>query len=193
MTRPKPVIAKDGLKPVIVQDALTKEVLMLAWANEEALKKTKKTGYAWFFSRSRQKLWKKGETSGNEMKISEIRDDCDKDALLYIVQPKGPACHRGTYSCFRKDKPFTLESLEEIISQRKRDLPEGSYTAKLLQNPQLLKRKIIEEATELILTESRDETTYEAVDVLYHLLALLASKGINLLDVYEELRKRSQS
>ena len=190
MTRPKPVIAKDGLKPVIVQDALTKEVLMLAWANDEALQKTRESGYAWFYSRSRKKLWKKGETSDNVMKIVEIRDDCDKDAMLYIVNPSGPACHNGTYSCFTDKKPFTLESLEQIIAQRKRDLPEDSYTAKLLQDEQLLKRKIIEEATELILAENRDEAVLEAADVFYHLIVMLSNNGIELSEVYSELKAR---
>ena len=128
-----------GLKPVIVQDATTKEVLMLAYANEEAVEKTKETGYAWYWSRSRNKLWKKGETSGNTQKVIEIRDDCDGDALLYIVQQKGVACHTGKYSCFTEEKPFTLAELEEVICQRKLEKPEGSYTTRLLGDEQLAK------------------------------------------------------
>jgi len=181
------------LKPVIVQDSSTKEVLMLAYANEEALKKSRETGYAWYWSRSRNKLWMKGETSGNTQKIVEIRDDCDSDALLYIVEQKGVACHTGQYSCFRKEKPFTLGELEKIIAQRKLEKPEGSYTTKLLNDEAFLRSKILEEAAELCQAakkEGRQRTIEETADLLYFILVQLAGKGIKLSEVIGELAKR---
>jgi len=182
-----------NLKPVIVQDAGTKEVLMLAYANEEALKKSKETGCAWYWSRSRQKLWMKGETSGNTQKIVEILDDCDTDALLYVVEQKGVACHTGKYSCFKEEKPFTLEELEKVITQRKLEKPEGSYTTKLLEDETLLRSKILEESAELcqaVKKEGRQRTIEETADLLYFILVLLGGKGIKLSEIIQELKKR---
>ncbi|MFH1424915.1 MAG: bifunctional phosphoribosyl-AMP cyclohydrolase/phosphoribosyl-ATP diphosphatase HisIE [archaeon] len=184
-----------NLKPVIAQDASTKEVLMLAWANEEALEKTKETGYAWYWSRSRNKLWKKGESSGNVQKIVEVMEDCDKDALLYIVEQKGNACHTGKYSCFKKEKPFTLEVLEKVIEQRKLEKQEGSYTVKLLEDEELACEKVLEEAGEVVQAvkkEGKQRTIEEAADVLYHLMVLLAGKGIKWIEVVGELSNRSK-
>jgi len=182
-----------NLKPVITQDVSTKEVLMLAYANDEALKKTKETGYAWYWSRSRKKLWKKGETSGNVQKIVEIREDCDSDALLYIVEQKGVACHTGKYSCFREEKPFTLEELEKVIDQRNREKPEGSYTVKLFIEEDLACKKVLEEAEEVVRaarSEGKQRTIEEAADLVYHLMVLLARKGIKLKEVLSELALR---
>ena len=189
------------LKPVIVQDASTKEVLMLAYANEEAVRKTKETGYAWYWSRSRNKLWMKGETSGNVQKIVEIQDDCDNDALLYIVEQKGVACHTGKYSCFGvpglrgsgAPKSFSLEELEKVINQRKLEKPENSYTTKLLNDEAFLRSKILEEAAELCQAakkEGRQRTIEETADLLYFIFVLLASKDIKLSEIIGELEKR---
>jgi len=192
---------KDGLIPVITQDKNTKEVLMLAYANEEALAKSRETGYAWYWSRSRNKLWLKGETSGNIQKIVEIRDDCDSDALLYVVEQKGVACHTGKYSCFGASglrcfgasKSFSLEELEKVIALRKLEKPEGSYTVKLLENEDLACEKVLEEGEEVVRaakSEGKQRTIEESADVLYHLMVLLAGKDIKLSEVIGELEKR---
>lgn len=183
------------LKPVIVQDASTKEVLMLAYANEVALKKSKETGYAWYFSRERNKLWKKGKTSGNVQKIVSIKEDCDRDTLLYIVEQKGNACHKGKYSCFKKEKSFTLETLEEIIKQRKNKKPLGSYTVKLLNNPELLLKKLNEETFETISAykKNKKELVSEVADLFYFSLVLLGKKGIRVREIYQELNKRNKN
>lgn len=186
----------NELKPVIVQDALTKEVLMLAYANKEAVDKSRETGFANYWSRSRQKLWKKGETSGNTQQIVEIREDCDKDAIMYLVNQKGVACHTGKYSCFYEggqETPFTLVALEEVIAQRKKDKPENSYTAMLLQDEAKIYEKLEEECGEVIQAakgEGRQRTIEEAGDLLYHLMVLLSSKDIDLGAVLRELKKR---
>ena len=177
-----------NLKPVVVQDARTREVLMLAWANDEALKKTRETGYAWYWSRSRNKLWKKGETSGNVQKIVEVRDDCDNDALLYVVEQKGVACHTGKYSCFGGSGAWGLGSLEKIIEQRKRDKPTGSYTVKLLENESFLIGKVLEELGEFL----QDFSVEEAADFVYHFMVLLKAKGIKLSEVIKELEGRRE-
>lgn len=184
---------ENGLIPVIAQDINTKEVLMLAWANEKAVKKTKETGYAWYFSRSRNKLWKKGEESGNTQKVLEIKEDCDGDTLLYIVEQKGVACHTGKYTCFKEKKPFTLRELEQVLEQRKKEKPEGSYTVKLLEDENLACEKILEEAEEVVKAakeEGKQRTIEEAGDLLYHLTVLLLGKGIKLGEVIYELEKR---
>lgn len=186
------------LKPVIVQDVGTKEVLMLAWANDEALQKTKETGNAWYFSRSRKKLWKKGETSGNIQKVKAIFLDCDKDTLLYLVEQKGTgSCHLNKKTCFENkifgEKPFTLFDLEKIISQRAKEKPKGSYTVKLLENKKLLKEKILEEAKEVIEAKGKKRTIEEVADLLYFLMVLLGKKGIRLSEIYKELNNRNKS
>lgn len=182
-----------NLKPVVVQDADTKEVLMLAYANDEAIRRTRETGYAWYWARSRNRLWEKGESSGNVQKIVEIHDDCDNDALLYIVEQEGVACHTGKYSCFKEEKPFTLGELEKVIEQRKEERPEGSYTVKLLEDETLNCEKILEEADEVVRaakSEGRQRTVEEAADVIYHLIVLIKAKGISLGEVINELEKR---
>jgi len=183
----------DELKPVIVQDAATKEILMVAYANDEALQATRDTGFATFWSRSRNKLWKKGETSGNLQKIVEVREDCDKDTLLYLVEPQGPACHTGKYSCFLQERPFMLEDLEQILKQRKQELPKDSYTAKLLKDENKIYEKLEEECGEVIQaakSEGKQRTIEETADLLYHLMVLLASRDICLDEVLKELRIR---
>jgi len=175
-----------NLKPVVVQDANTREVLMLAYANDEALQKTKETGYAWYWSRSRNKLWMKGETSGNVQKIVGVRDDCDNDALLYLVEQKGVACHTGRYSCFGDSWTWGLGDLEALIEQRKLEKPAGSYTVKLLENKTFLLGKVLEELGEFL----QDFSVEEAADFVYHFMVLLKAKGIKLSGVIKELEKR---
>ncbi len=178
---------RQDLKAVIVQDATTERVLMLAWADEEALRRTRETGEAWFWSRSRQELWHKGATSGNTLAIEEIRDDCDGDALLYRVRPAGPACHTGAESCFA---PW----LWRVISERAAERPEGSYTARLLADgPAGPARKVGEEGVEVALAatgESDQRVVEEVADLLYHTYVVLASRGIDLARVEDELRRR---
>ena len=191
---------EQGLVPAVVQDAGTGEVLMLAWMNREALEKTRSTGQATFWSRSRGELWVKGATSGNTQRVQSIHADCDGDAILVRVVPAGPACHTGARSCFfeviRDGAPSpgeTLGSLEAVLRQRRSDPPEGSYTAKLFGDEALRHKKIGEEAAELItasLRGSREEITHEAADLLFHALVLLQAHGIGLVEVAAELRKR---
>ncbi len=199
---------KHGLIPVITQDYKTKEVLMLAYMNEEALKKTLETGYAHYWSRSRKKIWKKGETSGNTQKVIRIRYDCDADALLMEVDQKGVACHTGNYSCFYRvmyesdDIPSLtsadiLEEIYNIIEKRIKELPEGSYTASLVKKGEdAIIRKIGEEAVEVILAfknKNNNELIAESTDLLYHLLVILAYKGVKLSEIWEELKKRRKT
>ncbi len=178
-----------ALMPAVVQDTRSKDVLMLAYADAEALRRTKKTKTAWFYSRSRQRLWKKGRTSGNTMRVRRIRWDCDRDALLYQVEPKGPACHTGQDTCFGP-KEFGLQALEQTIASRKgvRD----SYTARLLAQPWLLAEKLCEEGSELAECRTRKQTIWEAADVLYFLLAKLTERGVTLDDVVKELDRRNR-
>ncbi|MBI5036401.1 bifunctional phosphoribosyl-AMP cyclohydrolase/phosphoribosyl-ATP diphosphatase HisIE [Candidatus Micrarchaeota archaeon] len=177
------------LFPVIVQDSRTKDVLMLAYANAEALARTKKTKAAWFYSCSRKKLWKKGETSGNTMKVNRVLWDCDRDALLYMAEPKGVACHTGKQTCFGK-REFSLESLFQVLEQRKKKPARNSYTAKLLRDRALLDEKILEEARELTEAKTKQELAWEAADVFYFTLVKLVEKGVSLEDVVRELEKR---
>lgn len=178
------------LWPVVVQDSKTKDVLMLAYANAEALARTKKTKAAWFYSRSRKKLWKKGETSGNTMKVEGIAWDCDRDALLYSVVPVGPACHTGKDTCFGK-RQFSLQALFNVLEQRRRKPSKKSYTAKLLKNRKLLNEKILEEAEELTKAKTKPEVAWEAADVLYFTLVKLVEKGVPLESVIKELKRRA--
>jgi phosphoribosyl-AMP cyclohydrolase / phosphoribosyl-ATP pyrophosphohydrolase len=186
------------LLPCIVQDARTGEVLTLAYMNEEALERTRATGEMWFWSRSRQELWHKGETSGNVQKLKELRLDCDEDALLALVEPAGPACHTGERTCFHKGEldPVAgeaLATLERTIADRRADPPAGSYTATLLADRELVANKVQEEAEE-VARAAREETdervAEEAADVLYHLAVLLAERGMELSDAYEVLNGR---
>jgi len=193
-----------GLIPVVVQDINTKEVLMVAYMNEESLKKSLETGQTWFYSRSRNALWHKGETSGNTQEIVEIRYDCDADCLLVKVKQKGVACHTGNYSCFYRtlmgpengieNIGEVLAKLWQVIINRKEKLPEGSYTAKLFTNGiDKIAQKVGEEAVETVIAaknEDKGELIYETSDLVYHLLVLLAAKDIALGDIAEELKKR---
>lgn len=191
---------EQGLIPVIVQDATSKEVLMLAYMNEESLNKTIETGETWFYSRSRQKLWHKGETSGNWQKVVSIAYDCDQDSLLVQVIPQGPACHQGTYTCFQEtdsttpDRFSILNRLEQRIAKRDMERPEGAYTTYLFKEglDKILK-KVGEESTEVIIAaknQSTAELRYETADLLYHLLVLLRESGLSLDEVLEELEHR---
>ncbi len=192
-----------GLVPVVMQDARTGEVLTLAWANREALEKTLETGFAHFYSRSRQKLWKKGEESGNVQEVVEVTLDCDGDAVLYKVLPHGPACHTGKHSCFhnpveKKDAPPDLGEVTArvfaTIEARLRELPEGSYVAKLHRaGLDRVLKKIAEEAGEVILAaknRDKDELRWEAADLYFHLLLVLAELGLTPEDLAAELDRR---
>jgi phosphoribosyl-ATP pyrophosphohydrolase/phosphoribosyl-AMP cyclohydrolase len=183
----------------VVQDTRTGEVLTLAYVNEEALRRTRETGEVWFWSRSRQELWHKGETSGNVMRVRELRFDCDLDAVLALVDPAGPACHTGERTCFHNGDLTTapheaLPALERVIAERKADAPEGSYTAELLARGAGRIGEKVEEEAEEVARAARDEddsrVAEEAADVLYHLSVLLASRGLTLGDAFEELNGR---
>jgi phosphoribosyl-AMP cyclohydrolase / phosphoribosyl-ATP pyrophosphohydrolase len=189
---------EKGLAPCIAQDWRTGEVLTLAYMNEEALRRTRESGEVWFWSRSRGELWHKGETSGNVMRVRELRYDCDLDAVLALVEPAGPACHTGERTCFHNGElgaaPHeALPALERVIAERKASSPEGSYTAELLADPPRIGEKVQEEAEEAA-RAARDEddsrVAEEAADVLYHLAVLLASRGLSLDDALEELNGR---
>lgn len=190
--RPQP---GEGLLPVIVQDADDGTVLMLAWANAEALAATERTGEAHFWSRSRDRLWRKGQTSGNVMLMAGIATDCDGDAILYRVRPRGPACHEGTRTCFGEtDAPGILPELAALIDRRRGADAESSYTASLLAGgPRRPAEKVVEEAGETAgaaLAGTDDELASEAADLLYHLLVLLAAREVPLGRVLAVLRAR---
>ena len=175
------------LRPVIVQHTESGRVLMLAWMDDEAERLTRETGEAWFWSRSRQKLWRKGETSGNTLAVEELRDDCDGDALLLRVTPAGPTCHTGSVSCF-------APALWRTITQRATERPAGSYTTELLEaGIGACARKVGEEAVELTvaaLDESDERVVEEAADLVYHLYVLLAARGLDVANVEDVLRAR---
>jgi len=177
-----------SLRPAIVQDAASGRVLMLAWMDDEAERLTRETGEAWFWSRSRGRLWRKGETSGNTLAVEELRDDCDGDALLLRVSPAGPACHTGSVSCF-------APALWRTIAQRAAERPAGSYTTELLDaGVGACARKVGEEAVELsvaALDESDERVVEEAADVVYHLYVLLAARGLDVSAVEDELARRA--
>ena len=185
----------DGLLPVIVQDADDGTVLMLGWANDEALAATERTSEAHFWSRSRDRLWRKGETSGNTMRVIEIGTDCDADAILYRVRPSGPACHTGTRSCFGEaSRAGGLRELEATINARRGADPAASYTARLLSGgPRRPAEKVVEEAGEVAaasLAGTDDELAEEAADLLYHLLVVLAARDVSLDSVLAVLEAR---
>ncbi len=194
---------RDGLVPLIAQDADTGEVLTLAYMNEESLALTRSTGQIHYFSRSRQEIWKKGETSGNVQRVLQLRIDCDGDAMLALVEPAGPACHTGERTCFYRDLESgqvpelvsgeAMAALARTLAARSREKPEGSYTVKLLEEPELAAAKVLEEAEEVtraVREESDDRVENEAADVLYHLAALLESRQISLFAVMEVLNGR---
>jgi len=205
----------NGLVPCVVQDEASAEVLMLAYLNEKALQMTLDTGEMHFYSRSRDEIWRKGETSGMTMAVRQLRYDCDGDAVLAIVAPTGNACHTGERTCFYrevggaadpdKDAPpapgephrvvhEALPALERTLRSRAAERPEGSYTVQLLDNPTLIGEKVEEEAEEVV-RAAREETdervAEEAADVLYHLAVLLAARGVPQSAVFEELNRRA--
>lgn len=179
-----------GLIPTIVQDVKTKQVLMMAYSNVEAVKKSLKTGKSTYFSRSRNELWTKGETSGNVQKLRSAKYDCDRDTLLYMVEQKGNACHTGSYSCFG-DKDFVLEELYDLLIERKENLPEKSFTTKLFKDKEFLNSKILEEANEVIDFENgEDDLGWEAADLAYFVMVLIAKHNVTLDDVRNNLASR---
>jgi phosphoribosyl-ATP pyrophosphohydrolase/phosphoribosyl-AMP cyclohydrolase len=188
----------SDLRPCIVQDARTGEVLTLAYMNEEAERRTRETGEMWFWSRSRGELWHKGETSGNFMRLRALRYDCDEDTLIALVDPAGPACHTGERTCFYRGEldpqpAEALAALERTVAERRDADPAGSYTAELLADPARIGAKVEEEAEEVAraaASESDERVAEEAADVLYHLTVLLASRGLNLGDALEVLNER---
>jgi phosphoribosyl-ATP pyrophosphohydrolase/phosphoribosyl-AMP cyclohydrolase len=188
-----------GLVPCIAQDWRTGEVLTLAYMNEEALARTRESGDVWFFSRSRNELWHKGETSGNFLRLKALRYDCDLDAVLALVEPEGPACHTGERTCFHNGEAEilapheALPTLERTVEARRTAAPAASYTAELLADPPRIGAKVQEEAEEVARAaadESDERVADEAADVLYHLAVLLASRGLQFSDAFEALNGR---
>ncbi len=185
----------DGLIPVIVQDYATLKVLMLGYVNPEALAKTFATGKMTFYSRTRQCLWTKGETSGNFLEVKEIYADCDNDTLLVKAIPAGPVCHTGSVSCFKTDDDEGfIRELQEVIRRRKAERPEGSYTVRLFdKGTNKIAQKVGEEAVETVIEAVADNDSamiYEASDLIYHLLVLLVHKGLSISDLEKELVRR---
>ncbi|NQX69622.1 bifunctional phosphoribosyl-AMP cyclohydrolase/phosphoribosyl-ATP diphosphatase HisIE [Paenibacillus alba] len=200
-----------GLVPAIVQDAVSKEVLMLAYMNSESLQRTIQTGDTWFWSRSRGELWNKGATSGHTQKVKSLRYDCDGDTLLVLVEQVGPACHNGTYTCFTENVPVEgaaqeatpaaegnrfaiLGELEAVIASRDAERPEGAYTTYLFEKgvDKILK-KVGEETAEVIIAaknKDNDELRYEASDLIFHLMVLLRNNKLPLDDIMKELANR---
>ena len=189
---------EQGLVACVMQDARTGEVLTLAYMNDEALARTRETGEMHFWSRSRGELWRKGETSGNTMRLRGLRYDCDEDALVALVDPAGPACHTGERTCFHRGdmewRAFeALPGLERTIAERRNADPRASYTAELLADLPRIGEKVREEAEEVTRAaagESAERLAEEAADVLYHLSVLMASRGMSLADAYEVLNRR---
>lgn len=188
----------SGLVPAIIQNADTQQVLMLGYMNEQALQATQESGFVTFYSRSRNCLWRKGETSGNTLALVDLTADCDQDTVLVRARPAGPTCHVGTISCFGKQGPKGLgwlADLTSLIESRKTSDPDTSYTAKLLQGP-LTKcaQKVGEEGVETViaaLAENDERFVSESADLLYHLMVLLTAKDLTLMDITEALRSRS--
>lgn len=192
---------EKGLIPAVVVDAYSKKVLTVAYMNKESLRISMEKGLSCFWSRSRQELWLKGETSGNYQHIVSITADCDKDALTVVVEKDGPACHLGTDSCFEypvwqseERHEFSLEDLYELLEGRKKDMPEGSYTSYLFEKglDKILK-KVGEECTEVIIAakaEDKAETIYEIADLAYHVMVLMVENGISVCDIQKELASR---
>ena len=190
----------QGLVPCVMQDAGTGEVLTLAYMNEEALARTRETGEMHFWSRSREELWRKGETSGNVMRLRALRYDCDEDALVALVDPAGPACHTGERTCFHRgdmdpQPAEALATLQRTIENRRTADPATSYTARLLTAPSVIGEKVREEASEVAqaaANESDERLAEEAADVLYHLSVLMASRDMSLRDAFDELNRRAE-
>ncbi|WP_273851439.1 bifunctional phosphoribosyl-AMP cyclohydrolase/phosphoribosyl-ATP diphosphatase HisIE [Guptibacillus spartinae] len=199
---------EKGLVPAIVQDVVSKEVLTLAYMNKESLTKTLETKETWFYSRSREELWHKGETSGNTQQVVDLRYDCDQDAVLVLVNPSGPACHKGTYSCFNDsllseeaspnaDRFAILNTLEQTIAKREAELPDGAYTTYLFnEGVDKILKKVGEEASEVIIAaknRNHQELTWESADLLFHLMVLLREQECALDDVLKVLNERHAS
>ena len=185
----------DGLLPVVVQDAVTLKVLMVGYMNREAYDKSVAEGRVTFYSRSRECLWTKGETSGNYLTIKDMYVDCDKDTLLIKAYPAGPTCHRGTTSCFdTPEEEGFIRHLQAVVQQRHRDMPEGSYTTKLfIKGVKKIAQKVGEEAVESVVEAvdgNRDRFIYEASDMIYHLLVLMEQMGCTIEDLEHELSLR---
>ena len=196
-----------GLVPAIIQDAETRNVLMLGFMNKEAYEKTIATGHVTFWSRTRQTLWTKGETSGHFLNLVDMKIDCDNDTLLVRVHPVGPTCHKGTDTCWGEDnKPLSgettqhsdallfLSELQDFIDRRKQEMPEGSYTTSLFtKGINKIAQKVGEEALETVIEATngtKEHLVYEASDLLYHLIVMLTEKGLRIEDVAEELHRR---
>lgn len=186
-----------GLVPAIIQDARTKNVLMLGFMNKEAFEKTESTGLVTFYSRTKKRLWTKGEESGNILKVVSIADDCDHDTLLIQAIPAGPVCHTGNATCFSETNKFGIEFLaylQEFINRRHQEMPEGSYTTSLFKKGiNRMAQKVGEEAVETVIEATNgtdDRLIYEASDLIYHLIVLLTSKGLTINDLAVELEKR---
>ncbi|MDU1889361.1 MAG: bifunctional phosphoribosyl-AMP cyclohydrolase/phosphoribosyl-ATP diphosphatase HisIE [Dysgonomonas sp.] len=187
----------DGLIPAIIQDNETNKVLMLGYMNEEALHKTQETGKVTFFSRTKQRLWTKGEESGNFLNVVSIKDDCDHDTLLIKVNPVGPVCHTGADTCFEeenKEDILFFKYLQQFIEKRYKEMPEGSYTTSLFESGiNRMAQKVGEEALESVIEACNgtdDRLIYESADMLYHLIVMLTSKGLSIEDLARELQKR---
>lgn len=185
----------DGLLPVIVQNAVTLKVLMLGYMNREAFDKSMAEGRVTFFSRTRNTLWTKGETSGHYLNIVSVYADCDNDTLLVKANPIGPTCHRGTTSCFdTPEQEGFIRHLQSVVQQRHRDMPEGSYTTKLfIKGVKKIAQKVGEEAVESVVEAvdgNRDRFIYEASDMIYHLLVLMEQMGCTIEDMERELALR---
>jgi len=188
----------NGLVPVVIQDNTTLKVLMLGFMNEEALAKTEETGKVTFFSRTKNRLWTKGEESGNFLEVVEIMSDCDNDTLLVKVNPAGPTCHTGADTCWGEENEESdlmfLEYLQDFIDQRKQEMPEGSYTTSLFKSgTRKIAQKVGEEAVETIIgamANDDENFLYEGADLLYHLIVLLSHKGFRIEDLARELKKR---
>lgn len=190
----------DGLVPAIIQDANTRKVLMLGYMNEASLEETKKSGKVTFYSRSKQRLWTKGETSENYLYVKEIIPDCDQDTLLIMAEPAGPACHTGADTCFKEDNKQSavfLEKLMEIIESRKANPSEKSYTSSLFQKgTNKVAQKVGEEAVETVIEAmagDRELLKNESADLLFHLMVLLADQDLSIYDVLSVLEKRHQT
>jgi phosphoribosyl-ATP pyrophosphohydrolase/phosphoribosyl-AMP cyclohydrolase len=184
------------LTPAIVRDARSGAILTLAYMNDESLARTRETGETWFWSRSRNELWHKGATSGNTQRVIHIAEDCDGDALVVTVEPSGPACHNGTFSCFPEVPPLPLERLMSVLRSRNEERPEGSYSASLFSagRDKILK-KIGEEATEVVIAakgQGRERMISEIADLIFHLSVLMVDEGLEWRDIDEELESRAR-